>query len=525
MKYKVLIPSAGLGSRLGDLCKNINKALVPIENKPSICYIIEKFPENIEIIVAIGHKGEILKQFLSIAYPDRKITFVNIDPYQGQGSGLGYTILQCKKYLQCPFIFCSNDTILIENIPAPTTNWMGYAEVKNNEKYRSVILRPELGLQYVEKICEKGEKCDSYAYIGLAGIRDYDDFWRYMTSGVNNGAITIGECYALSNMKNIHAKKFNWFDTGDLIDLHKASDFFKKSDSPNILQKQDEFIWFVENKVIKYSIDKEFIKNRLKRVSGIKEYIPKILGYKDNMYSYKFINGKTISKMLSAKIFKRFLLWSKDFWKKANLNIEETEQFEKCCMSFYKDKTFKRVEKYFNRFSYIDSEEIINDIPVPKLLDLLNKVDWENLSQGIPSRYHGDFHFENILVAEGGDFVLLDWRQDFAGLEEYGDLYYDLAKLLHGSIVQHDMIDKNLFIIDKDADIITFDILRKHKLIECDKIFEDFALEEGYDFEKVKLLTALIFLNIAPLHHYPYSEFLFYLGKYQLHNVLISGGI
>ena len=57
--YKVLIASAGLGTRLGDLGKNINKALVSVANKPVISHVIEKFPKNIEIVVAVGHKGEL----------------------------------------------------------------------------------------------------------------------------------------------------------------------------------------------------------------------------------------------------------------------------------------------------------------------------------------------------------------------------------------------------------------------------------------------------------------------------------
>ena len=38
--YKVVIPSAGIGSRLGSITKNFNKALVTIGEKPSICHII-----------------------------------------------------------------------------------------------------------------------------------------------------------------------------------------------------------------------------------------------------------------------------------------------------------------------------------------------------------------------------------------------------------------------------------------------------------------------------------------------------
>ena len=66
MKYKVFIPSAGLGSRLGNYCENKNKSLISIGNKPSISYIIEKIPTDIEIVIAIGYKGELLKDLLEV---------------------------------------------------------------------------------------------------------------------------------------------------------------------------------------------------------------------------------------------------------------------------------------------------------------------------------------------------------------------------------------------------------------------------------------------------------------------------
>ena len=146
----------------------------------------------------------------------------------------------------------------------------------------------------------------------------------------------------------------------------------------------------------------------------------------------------------------------------------------------------------------------------------MEKVDWDSLSEGCPSRYHGDLHFENILVSESGDFVLLDWRQDFGGILTHGDLYYDFAKLLHGLIVSHELVNKDMFLIEKKANIIKFDILRKNIMVECERKFENFILKNEYDLKKIKILTALVFLNIATLHHYPYSEFLFYLGKYNL---------
>ena len=60
---------------------------------------------------------------------------------------------------------------------------------------------------------------------------------------------------------------------------------------------------------------------------------------------------------------------------------------------------------------------------------------------------------------------------------------------------------------------ILFDLHRKQSLIEAENKFNDWCIEKGYSLTKVKTLTALIFLNIAALHHNPYSLFLYALGK------------
>ena len=66
--------------------------------------------------------------------------------------------------------------------------------------------------------------------------------------------------------------------------------------------------------------------------------------------------------------------------------------------------------------------------------------------------YENDY--ENILLSETGDFYLLDWRQDFGGNTEYGDLYYDLAKLDHALLLSGKIVRKNLYGCDiKDKDI------------------------------------------------------------------------
>ena len=111
MRYRVFIPTAGTGSRLGKMTKYLNKSLLCIANRPVLSHLIEKFPRDCEFIIALGFKGKLVKDFLELAYPDRKFFFVNVKPFVGIGSGLGQSLLCSKKYLQQPFVFLSCDKL------------------------------------------------------------------------------------------------------------------------------------------------------------------------------------------------------------------------------------------------------------------------------------------------------------------------------------------------------------------------------------------------------------------------------
>lgn len=520
MKYKVLIASAGLGRRLKGMSKNVNKALISIAHKPAISYIVEKFENDIEFVIPVGYKADTIKDYLTLSYPDRKFTFVDVDLYEGEGSGLGYSIMQCEKHLQLPFIFTSNDTIVLEQIKPPKNNWMGYAQTEDNSQYRSLRIEK----RKVVEICSKGAEGDVKAYIGLAGIFDFEDFWSEMKNGVNQGSIEIGESYGLRFLieKDIEPVPFTWFDTGNIEALEKTRKYFRNDIDANILEKEDEAIWFVNEKVVKFSVDTKFIESRVLRSKEISGFVPEILSSTKNMYLYKKIKGEVFSKNPSISTFKYFLDWMELFWIQKELDKRQEEDFKNVCLNFYKDKTYKRVKQYFTTFEQIDCEEIINGVKIPKIFDLLDKIDWNKIANGVPVRFHGDLHFENILINSEGKspFTLLDWRQDFGGLQEYGDIYYDFAKLNHGLIISHELIDKNLFEVKQKLNSIHYDFLRKQNLVECEIYFKEWLENKEYDYKKVQTMTALIYLNIAALHHYPYSLLLFYLGKNMLQKIV-----
>jgi hypothetical protein len=117
-------------------------------------------------------------------------------------------------------------------------------------------------------------------------------------------------------------------------------------------------------------------------------------------------------------------------------------------------------------------------------------------------------------------FTFLDWRQDFAGDLSIGDIYYDLAKMMHGLIVNHGIIAANQYSVTWEDQKIEYNLQRKKSLVECEQRLNVWIKENGFDLKKVRVLTALIYLNIAALHHHPYSLLLYGLGKAMLNSEL-----
>jgi thiamine kinase-like enzyme len=287
-----------------------------------------------------------------------------------------------------------------------------------------------------------------------------------------------------------------------------------------VLPKPGESIYFKGNRVIKHFDDEKIVRDRVERAKILKGIVPEIIKSSRNSYAYKFVDGELISKISDVQKFREFLdFCAKKLWKKKTLSSAAKREFLEKTKKFYLDKTKKRVEKFYEETGIKDRPIKINGRKRPTLASLLKKVDWNKLSRGVPVLFHGDLQPENILVTKKS-FKLLDWRHDFEGLKEYGDIYYDLSKLYHALIVSHEVIRKEEYSVSVSKDVVNLNFLIKNNLLEFKDIFDRFLVKKGYDLEKVRVLSALIYLNIAPLHHSPYNVFLYYLGVDYLANAL-----
>src|SRR5688572_17427119 len=111
MKPTVCLLTAGLGTRLGEFGRYLNKALLPLDKQAIISQIIRRFPAEAEFVIGLGHLGDQVQTYLEMAHPDTDFKFVRIENYAGPGSGPGLSLLTCKEHLQKPFHFVSCDTL------------------------------------------------------------------------------------------------------------------------------------------------------------------------------------------------------------------------------------------------------------------------------------------------------------------------------------------------------------------------------------------------------------------------------
>jgi choline kinase len=514
--YKVLITTSGLGQRLGYLTTYTNKALVRIGKKPAISYIVESYPKNIELVVTLGYYGNQVKDFLELVYPERKIQYVEVDKYEGKGTSLGYSMLQAKNKLQCPFIYHASDTLVEEPIPKVSgENWVGGYRSSNSTNYASFnVVRNTL-----TRINDKGAINFDYLHIGLIGINDYISFWDELfrlykknpTSGTLNDSQTINSMIDKGASFRLH--EFNsWMDTGNVDGLSKAREMIK--DQFHNLDKKDESVFLFDESVIKFYFDKKRVKEKVKRATLLSPLVPKVFGQKGNFFKYQYSKGNLYSRVVTPVDFKNFLDWcNSNLWTRpARL---KAQLFKSACKEFYKDKTLKRVQDFREQNSIADSPDTVNGESMPTLEEMLNSIDINWLSNGEPRRIHGDLILENIIKKKNG-YSLLDWRENFGGLVEMGDVYYDLAKLNHNLTVNHDLVYDNMFIIENNNGAITCDIHRKQILVDSQEVLFEYIRKNGFDKKKVRVLTAIVWLNMSPLHHYPFNKFLYYFGKYNL---------
>ena len=299
-----------------------------------------------------------------------------------------------------------------------------------------------------------------------------------------------------------------WYDIGNIDALKRTRSNIRGT--IHVLDKEDENIFIFDEFVIKFFYNKKVCYDRVSRTENLKGLVPNLLGSTENFYKYEYVRGNLLAENINLMTFSNLLEWSKK-----NLWISKNDsQYEKNALSFYREKTTLRVEKFLGKYNLEDTEDYINGTIVPPVKKLLDKIDFHSIMGLGPTGFHGDFILDNILI-DSGKFTLIDWRQDFNGSIDSGDMNYDLAKLNHNLILNHEILSNNYFSIDFERDI-TCDVYVKKSLLDCKNLLKDFCNSNNINYQSIEILSSIIWINMAPLHEHPLDMFLYYFGKYNL---------
>lgn len=571
----VLITTSGTGERLGSLTKYTNKSLVGVGNKYAICYIIENYPITTEFIITLGYHGDIVRQFLTLAYPNHRFIFIEIDNFVAPGSSLGYSLLKTKNYLQKPFIFHCCDAVItcpvfdVNILTDLDVNYLCVYNSEDNLSYASVVIdkwgntekrggdTDNKSLRNIKEINSKGHFAFDYIYTGISYIYNYSLFWEYLEMKYQenplNGALSDVDAIRVMIsekkcvFKSILLDEGQWYDTGNMKSYQKIQDVFLSSYS--ILSKSNESLCFMDfrydidgeqihdNRVIKFNYDKILNQKRIKRAEILGSNVPKILGSSCYFICMEKIEGIILSDYYVHGEIGRLLNWAiENLWNSRNTKPE----YRDMCRRFYFDKTMDRIRCH----SFLNSSErggngvveysVINGLKIPSIFSLMKSLESDPssiLCTDTFYSFHGDFILDNIMKTKES-YVLIDWRHEFDKELCFGDIYYDLAKLRHNLFLNHKNINDGLFFIRFDEEVsvsglgsVIVDMKCNCFLIQQLADYERFVLDNGFDMNKIRLITALIWLNMSSLYEGSFGSFLFYFGKYHLYLSLLDMGI
>jgi len=493
---------------MGDGLAWMNKALLPLGEHAVISTLIEAFGEGSRFVIGLGHKGEQVRAYLGLAHPDADFTFVDVVPWRGEGSGPGRSLLCCRDAIgaDVPFFFAPCDAVLDPGVDLDHGgDWVGVAEVSEDLSARYCNF--EIESDRVVSVADKRRVSPQRhrAFTGVMRVGSPEPFW----AGLGGADRVAGEeqvsggLSELVRLGRLRARPLSWTDVGEEVSYRRELERRTGFD----FSKPGEALYILNQRVIKMFDDERLARGRVDRATSAPGVFPPMIEAPPGFVAYAFVDGQTLYQCIDRVLLGRLLSWASEaLWRQVDVDRGE---FTRVCDGFYREKTLGRV-RMLEASGALDREPPrVHGRRVPGVRALLERIDWELLSGGgTPVVFHGDLQFDNVLLRKDGSFMLLDWRQDFAGWTHAGDLDYDLAKLIGGIRMDYARIKQGELSHSTDGDDALFQVpsCADAELLEDDVVA--FASAFGRDPDRLRLLVSLIHLNMAPLHAEPFRSLL-----------------
>ncbi|MEO0225670.1 MAG: sugar phosphate nucleotidyltransferase [candidate division WOR-3 bacterium] len=226
---KVIIPSAGTGTRLRPHTYTIPKSLIHVAGKPILGHILDRIavykPETIVLI--IGNMGEAIIEYVKNNY-SFNFEFIK----QEEQMGLGHAVALARDAIKTgATLIMLGDTIIdwATYFEDKTESFIGVKKVDEPRRYGIVEVGPD---GYVARVVEKpAEPVSDLAIVGIYYLTNFELLSNALQELINKDIRTRGEYQLTDALQILITRGFrfkpitveNWFDCGNVQSLITAN--------------------------------------------------------------------------------------------------------------------------------------------------------------------------------------------------------------------------------------------------------------------------------------------------------------
>lgn len=224
-RLKIVIPMAGLGTRLRPHTWSKPKQLVPVAGKAVISHVLDGFqslpdPDNVDYIFIVGYLKEQLPVYMEEHYPNLTVHYVEQPEPRGQSEA----IYLAKEHLHGPMLMVFADTLVETDfsfLEAPDAESFTWVKTVEDPRRFGVALPNEDG--WVQELIEKPDSMENrLAAVGFYYFERAEDVLEAIEEQFRRDVSLKGEFFFVDAVNvmlerglKMRTREVNvWFDAG-----------------------------------------------------------------------------------------------------------------------------------------------------------------------------------------------------------------------------------------------------------------------------------------------------------------------